>query len=196
MHEVPKHITDNCIPVPESGCWIWVGGWNSTSRYGRYRINGRYVDTHRLFYLMFKGEIPKGMHVCHKCDTPPCCNPDHLFVGTPADNMQDMIKKGRHNPAGRISDDKRSEIVAMLGFASNAEICKELNTTRSTVARLRRLYSIPNVATRTSTLTEADVMAIREARANGVLCDELAARYGVSQPTISQVAMRRSWRHL
>lgn len=83
-------------PIPESGCWIWTG---SASTYGKLGItvNGKvkHVGAHRLSWELHYGPIPKGLHVCHKCDIPLCVNPHHLFLGTPLDNIHDMIQKGR-----------------------------------------------------------------------------------------------------
>lgn len=86
---------ENYIPVPESGCWLWLGGWDANG-YGKVSRNGKVITTaHRLFYFERNGPIPTGLVVCHKCDTPACCNPDHLFLGTYQDNIDDMIRKGR-----------------------------------------------------------------------------------------------------
>lgn len=77
----------------EDDCWNWTG---CVSRgYGIIHAWGKYQRVPRVSYQMFKGEIPDGMFVCHTCDNPLCINPKHLFVGTPKDNMQDMIRKGR-----------------------------------------------------------------------------------------------------
>jgi len=75
---------------PNTGCWLWEGAPNKDG-YGRVRS----VLAHRLFYERFVGSIPSGHVVCHKCDTPPCVNPDHLFVGLQRDNVRDMDSKGR-----------------------------------------------------------------------------------------------------
>ncbi len=82
------------ILVTESGCWEWQRG-----RYGEgygnvTRASGE-GSSHRLAWKVFRGEIPWLMEVLHKCDNPPCCNPDHLFLGTKSDNSQDALKKGR-----------------------------------------------------------------------------------------------------
>lgn len=75
-------------------CWLFTGSKYSNG-YGRFQYNGKRESTHRLSYRISKGKIPKGLFVCHTCDIRDCVNPDHLFLGTCKDNLQDMSKKGR-----------------------------------------------------------------------------------------------------
>ena len=75
------------------GCWIWTGSTNG--RYGQVCLNGVPKKAHRISWEMKNGPIPDGLHCLHRCDRPECCNPSHLFIGTQADNIADMIKKGR-----------------------------------------------------------------------------------------------------
>ena len=86
---------------PSSDCWLWTGYKNGSG----YGIVGRSHKTflaHRYSYEKHNGEIPRGILVCHKCDTPACVNPDHLFLGTYKDNAQDCSIKGRNNkPKGK-----------------------------------------------------------------------------------------------
>jgi len=91
--KVKKKIIEKSI-INNNQCWEWKGSKNNKG-YGRMIINGKFYMAHRLSYALFVNEIPKGMLVCHKCDNPSCVNPDHLFVGTNQDNMDDMKKKGR-----------------------------------------------------------------------------------------------------
>jgi len=87
--------------VDKSGdCWEWTGC--RVHGYGQMLIDGSGVKAHRLSWVMHNGEIPAGDHhgtmcVLHKCDNPGCVNPDHLFLGTHQDNMDDMSRKGRAN---------------------------------------------------------------------------------------------------
>jgi hypothetical protein len=77
---------------PAESCWEWQGRIYGDG-YGRFL---GYLATHRLAYYFTTGVDPEELLVCHHCDNPPCCNPDHLFLGTHADNMRDMVQKGRH----------------------------------------------------------------------------------------------------
>lgn len=90
----PIDVLAACVPIPEAGCWIWPNSGDQKG-YGRCRHNGRTWATHRLAWTQQHGPIPRGMLVCHKCDTPACCNPDHLFLGTAQDNARDRDSKGR-----------------------------------------------------------------------------------------------------
>ena len=88
-------IANLSVPEPNSGCWIWFGYVNEDG-YGRMRgDNGKTELSHRESYRAHCHEIPDGMQVLHHCDNPSCVNPDHLFLGTVTDNMQDMKRKGR-----------------------------------------------------------------------------------------------------
>lgn len=102
-----------------SDCWIWSGAV-SIYGYGLMSVNSNMgaVYAHRLSWMLKNDKIvPDGMHVCHKCDNPPCVNPDHLFLGTHQDNMDDMYKKGRarrnrgsKNHASRLTESDVIEI--------------------------------------------------------------------------------------
>jgi hypothetical protein len=78
----------------ENGCWVWKGTKNWYS-YGKFRHNNKMYRAHRFSYELFKDKIPHGKIVCHSCDYTSCVNPDHLWIGTMKENVQDMIKKGR-----------------------------------------------------------------------------------------------------
>ena len=88
--------------VDRSGeCWIWTGD-KMPRGYGRVRRRDRtYVGAHRVAWEIVKGPIPAGLHVCHRCDNPPCVRPDHLFVGTASDNARDRDAKGRNSYAAK-----------------------------------------------------------------------------------------------
>ncbi len=81
--------------IKTDSCWVWQGTITGQG-YGQfYKKEIGLQLAHRVSYRFYKGEIPKGINVLHKCDNPPCVNPSHLFLGTQRDNITDMIRKGR-----------------------------------------------------------------------------------------------------
>lgn len=77
-------------------CWEWLGSKQGVG-YGTYVFCGASLKAHRVSWELNRGPIPKCMQVCHKCDNPGCVNPNHLFIGSHADNMRDKIEKQRAN---------------------------------------------------------------------------------------------------
>jgi hypothetical protein len=87
-----QYILDRSLEIGD--CWIWQQSTDKNG-YGCACFNGVYLGAHRLSFMAFVGEIPSGIKVLHTCDIPSCVRPQHLFLGSHQDNMDDMVKKGR-----------------------------------------------------------------------------------------------------
>lgn len=131
-----------------SGCWLWTGG-KSGDGYGLVWRDGGPHRAHRWFYEYFVGQIPAGLVVCHRCDTPLCVNPAHLFIGTRADNNRDAYVKGRTAKGTRptaVSCANRTlrpsqvfRIIEMLSSGHGVrQVARHFDVGLSTVKRIRR----------------------------------------------------------
>ncbi len=112
---------NNYTPEPNSGCWLWTGALTEDG-YGRFND----TRAHRLSWTLFRGARTPERIVCHRCDVPLCVNPEHLFVGTHADNVHDMCSKGRNrssvgngeqNGAAKLTG---ADIVAIRSMSGSA----------------------------------------------------------------------------
>ena len=144
-----RHVS----PEPNTGCWLWTGFLYGG--YGHIRTTTNPLDTaqpaHRVAWTLFRGEISDGLIACHKCDVRCCVNPDHLFLGTYADNMQHASRKGRMNwkqstrpglprgerhPQSKLSP-KDVLLIRSLPI-SGSEAARRFGITPITVSRIRR----------------------------------------------------------
>lgn len=121
----------------ENGCWE-IQGYLDKDGYGE--VSGK--RAHRLSYELFIGQIPSGQNVCHKCDNPKCCNPNHLFLGTQKDNIADMVKKDRkdsrfgvRNTQNKLAEQQVLEIYHLS--ESQSQIAREYTIDQSTVSYIK-----------------------------------------------------------
>ena len=137
MHE------NKVIAIPESGCWIWMGATATQGRYGYVRYKGVNTLAHRAFYRHYKGEIPAGINVCHSCDVSLCVNPEHLFLGTQAENIADMHRKGRgHIPPSPMAGEGNYK--AKYTDAFILEVRQFYRDNRVTFKQLAEHFGLPS----------------------------------------------------
>jgi hypothetical protein len=124
------------------GCWLWIGSIHPRG-YGRFMLpKQKQVKAHRFSYERHNGPVPDGMVVCHRCDTPACVNPDHLFTDTQAGNIRDAQAKGRlsigeRHRCARLTADKAKAIRVLHKFGhSQNSLAKALGVTQSSVGNV------------------------------------------------------------
>jgi len=147
----PRERWERAVPDrPEGGCWIWQGAVGGTG-YGEIKVCGRQEKAHRFAYAEFVGAIASGRNVLHHCDVPRCVNPEHLYVGTAADNNRDTRERGRFvaSPGERNGGAKlaAADIETIrwrygLGFSEQSELAYQYGITQQTVSEIvtRRIW--------------------------------------------------------
>ncbi len=152
------------------GCWLWVGRKNRKG-YGLLRdANGRPARAHRVAWQLANGPIPDGLLVCHRCDNPSCVRVEHLFLGTNAENLADMTRKGRRCKG------ERHHMKGERHFAGGEFRGEQAKTAKLTAELVREIRA-----------------AHRPGR---VGCDQLARRFGVHKSTVARIINRELWGHV
>lgn len=210
--------------VEPNGCWRWTGYAPKTGNragYGEFDFkSGKRMLAHRAAFLLLKGQDPGRKLICHSCDRPGCVNPDHLWIGTIAENIADRQAKqrqarGKRNGAAKLTDE---QVIAIRSDPrTNREVAVAYGVQENTISgiRLRRLWEhvlpastdcpvetwreavkathVRGEKAGRAKLTEADVRAIR-ASPDG--CTKLARKYGVSERSILDITNGKSWKHV
>lgn len=148
------------------GCWLWQGPPDKSTGYGSMMVQYRRWGAHRLSWALNLGPIPCGMSVLHRCDVRLCVKPEHLFLGTQADNMADMARKGRAASGDRNGRRLHPGSVPRGENHGGAK------------------------------LTDADVRDIRKLLREGARNKDLAARFGVHPDQIWRIKTGRLWSHV
>jgi hypothetical protein len=193
-------------------CWEWQGSTNGKTGYGKVVIRGTTLYTHRVAFAMAHGD-PQGKEVCHNCpggDNPRCCNPDHLWPGTHAENSADMVQKGRsasgeaHSQAKLAAD----QIQAIRESIEYQRVIAERNgVSTTTVSNIKseKVWSHTGDVTcavslvcqgersPNAKLTDQDV---RDIRASDGSDRALAAYYEVHFSVINRVRRKNAWKHV
>jgi hypothetical protein len=153
------------VNVTQYGCWEWKGS-KQRKGYGTFRLLGRTELAHRVAWALFNIEAQANLSICHDCDNPSCCRPNHMFEGTNADNVADSIAKQRPRGPAPGTDSTPPE---------------------------KRARGSRHPAT---SLSDEDVKQLRRDAKGGTLRRELANRYGISMSTVSNITSRRTWSHI
>jgi len=166
--KVDKHGSQQ--PHMKTRCWVWTGyktgGLEHSLKYGYTKVDGKFWRVHRLSHELFKGPIPKGLHVLHSCDNPLCIRPSHLHPGTQKQNREEAIVRGRTAKGKEHGTYTHPERIARGTRSGRAKLNEEI------------------------------VLKARRDHVAGVSCGDLARRYDVDWKTMSSAVTGTTWVHV
>lgn len=174
---------DKVAKTIDDSCWPWTGS-QSEEGYGSFGIGRKIYKAHRVAFLIANGRVSNELEVCHHCDNPCCCRPDHLFEATHAENIADMMRKGRGKKA--------------TGDRSPSRLHPESRPRGDKHWTRRNPELVPRGQdTGRAKLTEAKVLAIRALYASGEYSQQqLAVRFSVTKTLVRYIVKRRVWVHI
>ena len=191
------------IKKGSSGCWLWQASQRNKG-YGAfaYTWDGKSIHdrAHRFSWRLHCGEIPTGLYVLHKCDVPQCVNPDHLFLGTIADNNRDMILKGRHVKGGThcgAGKYLRGEDWYAAHPTRRRTPRVHIHRTRVHIHRIRLRKTYLRGEEHHQAKLNVDVIReIRRDHRDGMSFSQLSKKHGISIGHAWRIVHRKAWKHV
>lgn len=174
-----NNMLENTIRT-ESCCFEFKSTLASKSKYGYIWYNGKKYAPHRLVYTLVFGEIPAGLYVLHKCDNPPCINPEHLFLGSHLDNMADKIEKGRQ---WKLYDHQQIIELSKTGL-THKDISELTGTVPSNVCTILKKNGIHRK------LTNDQKITIKRMLLSKIRYKVIAEKFNITNSAIYGVAVR------
>jgi hypothetical protein len=132
-------------------CWPWLGV-KDRDGYGKLRFQTKWIRATRALWEVLHGPFTDDLIICHKCDNPPCCNPNHLFLGTTQINALDAFKKGRRvvgskNPNAKLKEEDVMAILALIGILSERKIAAKFGISKGTIYWIKQQRSWKHITT-------------------------------------------------